>query len=110
MNQHSRLPNQVYDRGTFGISTAYHLAKRGYTNITCIDRHPVPSLDSAAYDLNKIIRTEYDEPLYTELALEALDAWRQPEWDGIFHETVSRPRELRNRLVYRFAHARNRVG
>ncbi|KAI8221017.1 L-saccharopine oxidase [Colletotrichum sp. SAR 10_86] len=77
----------IIGAGTFGISTAYHLAKRGYTNIRCIDRHPVPSLDSAAYDLNKIIRTEYDEPLYTELALEALNAWRQPEWEGIFHET-----------------------
>ncbi|KAF9871228.1 FAD dependent oxidoreductase [Colletotrichum karsti] len=77
----------IIGAGTFGISTAYHLAKRGYTNIRCIDRHPVPSLDSAAYDLNKIIRTEYDEPLYTELALEALKAWRRPEWEGIFHET-----------------------
>ncbi|KAF4851672.1 L-saccharopine oxidase [Colletotrichum siamense] len=77
----------IIGAGTFGISTAYHLAKRGYTSIRCIDRHPVPSLDSAAYDLNKIIRTEYDEPLYTELALEALNAWRQPEWEGIFHET-----------------------
>ncbi|KAJ0383701.1 hypothetical protein COL922a_009941 [Colletotrichum nupharicola] len=77
----------IIGAGTFGISTAYHLAKRGYTNVRCIDRHPVPSLDSAAYDLNKIIRTEYDEPLYTELALEALNAWRQPEWKGIFHET-----------------------
>jgi sarcosine oxidase / L-pipecolate oxidase len=35
------------------------------------------------------MRTEYDEPLYTELALEALAAWRSPEWEGIFHETVS---------------------
>lgn len=76
-------------RGTFGISTAYHLAHRGYSNITCIDRHPWPSLDSAGHDLNKIIRTEYDEPLYTDLALEALEAWRRPEWKGIFHETVS---------------------
>ncbi|KAL0941560.1 fructosyl amine:oxygen oxidoreductase [Colletotrichum truncatum] len=77
----------IIGAGTFGISTAYHLVKRGYSNITCIDRHPIPSLDSAAYDLNKIIRTEYDEPLYTKLAIEALNAWRQPEWDGIFHET-----------------------
>ncbi|KAK1962310.1 FAD dependent oxidoreductase [Colletotrichum sublineola] len=77
----------IIGAGTFGISTAYHLAKRGYTNIKCLDRHPLPSLDSAGYDLNKIIRTEYDEPLYTKLALEALDAWRKPEWDGIFHET-----------------------
>jgi sarcosine oxidase/L-pipecolate oxidase len=58
--------------------------------VTFINRHPIPSVDSAGYDLNKIVRTEYDEPLYTKLALEALDAWRQLEWKGIFHETVSR--------------------
>ncbi|KAH7140280.1 FAD dependent oxidoreductase [Dactylonectria estremocensis] len=77
----------IIGAGTFGISTAYHLAKRGYSNVTCIDRHPCPSLDSAGHDLNKIIRTEYEEPLYVELALEALEAWRRPEWNGIFHET-----------------------
>ncbi|KAJ9138442.1 putative Sarcosine oxidase [Pleurostoma richardsiae] len=77
----------IIGAGTFGISTAYHLAKRGYINIVCIDRHAWPSLDSAAHDLNKIIRTEYEEELYTELALEALRAWRQPIWDGVFHET-----------------------
>ncbi|KAK5277241.1 hypothetical protein LTR40_010627, partial [Exophiala xenobiotica] len=77
----------IIGSGTFGISTAYHLAKRGYTSITCIDRHPCPSLDSAAFDLNKIIRTEYDEPLYAELAIEALQAWRDPMWKDIFHET-----------------------
>ncbi|KAM0468463.1 hypothetical protein ACHAP7_010916 [Fusarium lateritium] len=77
----------IIGAGTFGISTAHHLAKRGYTNVTCIDRHPWPSLDSAGHDLNKIMRTEYDEPLYTRLALEALEVWREPEWKGIFHET-----------------------
>ncbi|KAF4982475.1 hypothetical protein FZEAL_1900 [Fusarium zealandicum] len=77
----------IIGTGTFGISTAYYLAKRGYSNVTCIDRHPWPSPDSAGYDLNKIIRTEYDEPMYTELALEALKAWREPEWAGIYHET-----------------------
>ncbi|KIL83712.1 hypothetical protein FAVG1_13061 [Fusarium avenaceum] len=77
----------IVGAGAFGISTAYHLAKRGYTSVTCIDRHPWPSLDSAGHDLNKIMRTEYDEPLYTRLALEALEAWRDPEWVGTFHET-----------------------
>ncbi|OBT68206.1 hypothetical protein VE03_02381 [Pseudogymnoascus sp. 23342-1-I1] len=77
----------VIGSGTWGISTAYHLAKRGYSRITCIDKHPYPSLDSAGYDLNKIIRTEYDEPLYAEMALEAIQAWRDPMWNGIFHET-----------------------
>ncbi|KAF2139367.1 uncharacterized protein K452DRAFT_352615 [Aplosporella prunicola CBS 121167] len=77
----------IIGSGTFGASTAWHLAKRGYKNITCIDKNPFPSVDSAAYDLNKIIRTEYDEPLYSELAIEAIQAWRQPMFDDIFHET-----------------------
>ncbi|KAL3421907.1 fructosyl amine:oxygen oxidoreductase [Phlyctema vagabunda] len=77
----------VIGSGTFGISTAYHLASRGYTNITCIDKHPYPSPDSAGYDLNKIIRTEYDEPLYAKMALEALKAWRAPFYKDVFHET-----------------------
>ncbi|RKL43802.1 hypothetical protein BFJ70_g4116 [Fusarium oxysporum] len=80
----------IIGAGTFGISTAYHLAKRGYTNIVCIDRHPWPSLDSAGHDLNKVMRTEYDEPLYTRLALEALEAWRDPEWHDVFFETRGR--------------------
>ncbi|KAH6890280.1 FAD dependent oxidoreductase [Thelonectria olida] len=77
----------IIGAGTFGISTAYHLVQRGYSDITCIDRHPWPSVDSAGHDLNKIVRTEYDESMYTELALQALDVWRKPEWNGIFHET-----------------------
>jgi len=67
------------------------------------DNKTDPSPDSAGYDLNKIIRTEYDEPLYAEMgesihsimvsvltkyiALEAIQAWRDPLWKGIFHET-----------------------
>jgi hypothetical protein len=31
------------------------------------ERYLDPSLDSAGYDLNKIIRTEYDEPLYATM-------------------------------------------
>ncbi|KAH0035765.1 putative sarcosine oxidase, partial [Aureobasidium melanogenum] len=77
----------IIGTGTFGASTAYHLAKRGYTNITCIDKWPYPSLDSAGYDINKIIRTEYDEPLYAEMALEAIQAWRDPLYKDVFHET-----------------------
>ncbi|KAL1305748.1 hypothetical protein AAFC00_007329 [Neodothiora populina] len=80
----------IIGSGTFGTSTAYHLALRdgSYKSIKAIDKNPLPSIDSAAYDLNKIIRTEYDEPLYASLALEALREWRSsPLWKGIFHET-----------------------
>lgn len=56
--------------GTFGLSTAYHLAKSGYTDITVLDKCEfVPSAASAGNDLNKIIRAEYEDPFYAELAL-----------------------------------------
>lgn len=56
--------------GTFGLSTAYHLAKSGFNNITVLDKSEfLPSEASAGNDLNKIIRAEYEDPWYTELAL-----------------------------------------
>ena len=56
--------------GTFGLSTAYHLAKAGYTNIHVLDKSPfLPSVESAGNDLNKIVRAEYEDPFYAELAL-----------------------------------------
>ncbi len=74
--------------GVLGISTAFHLAKRGYTKITCIDKHPVPSPESAGNDLNKIIRAEYEERLYAEMAVEAMAAWKDAYWEAVYHETV----------------------
>lgn len=41
--------------GTFGCSTALHLARRGYENLTVLDAHAVPSPISAGNDINKII-------------------------------------------------------
>ena len=53
----------IVGAGTFGLSTAVHLARRGYTNIQCIDRFPYPSKDSAGYDVNKIISMRNDTPM-----------------------------------------------
>lgn len=72
--------------GTFGLSTAWHLTKRGYTNILCVDRWMYPSKSSAGFDRNKIVRTTYSDPLYVELAEEAIKLWRQPMFKGIFHQ------------------------
>lgn len=56
--------------GTFGLSAAYHLAKSGYTDVTVLDKSAfVPSPASAGNDLNKIIRAEYEDPFYADLAL-----------------------------------------
>ncbi|MBW0523734.1 hypothetical protein O181_063449 [Austropuccinia psidii MF-1] len=73
--------------GTFGLSTAWHLTKRGYTNVVCVDRWMFPSRSSAGFDRNKIVRTIYSQPLYVKLAQEAVEMWKQPLFRGIFHQT-----------------------
>lgn len=63
-------PIAILGAGAFGLSTALHLVEAGYTNITVFDRDgKVPSQYSAAFDLNKIIRAEYEDPFYTDLVL-----------------------------------------
>lgn len=62
--------------GTFGLSTAYSMARSGYKSITVLETgESIPSPLSAANDLNKIIRAEYEDPFYTDLALEAMAEW-----------------------------------
>lgn len=50
--------------------------------MTVLDRHAAPSKDAAATDLNKIIRTDYPNPLYTRLGREAMSVWK--DQDSIF--------------------------
>lgn len=60
----------VIGAGCFGLATAHHLATEGFSNITVLDKaEAVPSPFSAANDLNKVIRAEYADPFYTDLAL-----------------------------------------
>ncbi|PVH74278.1 FAD dependent oxidoreductase [Cadophora sp. DSE1049] len=70
----------IVGAGVFGLSTALHLAQDGFTNITVLDRAPVPSPYSAGNDFNKIVRAEYEDPFYTELALDAIKQWQTPFW------------------------------
>ena len=75
--------------GVFGTSTAYHLSLQGYTDVIVLDRFDVPSKDSAATDLNKVVRADYPNPLYTKLGLEAMDVWRNPHsiFAGMYRES-----------------------
>lgn len=45
--------------GTWGASTALHLARRGYKNVTVLDPYEVPSAISAGNDINKIVNSLY---------------------------------------------------
>lgn len=63
-------PVAILGAGAWGLSTALHLLNSGYTNITVFDQaSQIPSPYSGAYDLNKIVRAEYEDEFYTELAL-----------------------------------------
>ena len=44
----------IVGAGCFGISTAYHLLQRGYTDVTILDRsEQLPAPDAASTDINK---------------------------------------------------------
>jgi sarcosine oxidase/L-pipecolate oxidase len=63
-------PVIIIGGGAWGLSTALHLTRDGYTDITVFERaEEIPSPYSAAYDLNKIVRAEYEDLFYTNLAL-----------------------------------------
>ena len=63
-------PIIIVGAGVFGLSAALRLCDAGYTDITVLEKDTaIPSQFSAANDLNKIIRVEYENPFYTELSL-----------------------------------------
>ncbi|PYH87651.1 fructosyl amine:oxygen oxidoreductase [Aspergillus ellipticus CBS 707.79] len=45
----------IIGASTWGASTALHLARRGYTNVTVLDAYHQPSAISAGNDVNKIV-------------------------------------------------------
>ncbi|THU85714.1 FAD dependent oxidoreductase [Dendrothele bispora CBS 962.96] len=79
----------IIGAGCFGISTAYHLSKRGFTDITVIDRsETLPAKDGSSNDFNRIVRTSYSDNVYTVLAKEAIEIWKdRTVWeDDSYHE------------------------
>ncbi|SCU78805.1 LAME_0A05886g1_1 [Lachancea meyersii CBS 8951] len=60
--------------GVFGLSTAAHFA-RSHT-VTVIDKFTIPSPLSASTDYNKIVRLEYNDEVYANMAVEAMEYWQ----------------------------------
>lgn len=70
----------IIGTGLFSLSTALTLLKRpAYKNttITLLDRSPFPAPDASSVDSSRIIRADYSDPLYSELADSAQKQWRQ---------------------------------
>ena len=87
-------PEQSYiiiGAGVFGVSTAYHLIKKyPKASVTLVDRDAfdAESRVAASWDWNKVVRADYDDPIYCRLALEAQDIFESdPLWRPYFHKT-----------------------
>lgn len=66
----------IVGAGVFGLSTAFALKERGFSNITVIDRQPPPVRDGSSNDISRIIRSDYSDPFYARLATEAIETWK----------------------------------
>ncbi|KAJ3543506.1 hypothetical protein NM208_g2130 [Fusarium decemcellulare] len=65
----------IVGAGVFGLSTALELKKRGYKDVTVLDRFQPPVVDGSSVDISRIIRVEYADELYGKMAREALQGW-----------------------------------
>lgn len=80
----------VVGAGTLGTSLAYHLSQTSPdpSQVTILDRAATPPSHAAAIDINRIVRTDYGNKLYSSLANEALHAWTwNLELQRFFHKT-----------------------
>ncbi|KAE9378260.1 sarcosine oxidase [Stipitochalara longipes BDJ] len=79
----------IVGAGVFGASTALHLCRsKPRAKVTLLDRTPFPNPSAASHDLNKIVRADYDDIMYMELALEAVELWRNdPIFKDYYHQT-----------------------
>ncbi|KAK4685229.1 sarcosine oxidase / L-pipecolate oxidase, partial [Tremellales sp. Uapishka_1] len=74
--------------GTMGSSTALHLARRGYKDITILDVYPIPSDNSAGNDLNKIAGGGFRDTPIGELFPQIINGWKNdPVFKPYYHAT-----------------------
>ncbi|TWU70938.1 hypothetical protein ED733_002016 [Metarhizium rileyi] len=78
-------PVVIVGAGVFGLSTALELTKRGYTNITILDRYLPPAVDGSSVDISRIIRFDYGDPFYSKMAREAVQLWAT-EYPDHYHQ------------------------
>ncbi|OQD68908.1 hypothetical protein PENPOL_c002G09246 [Penicillium polonicum] len=76
----------IIGAGVFGLSTALELTKRGYSNITVLDRHVPPVVDGSSVDISRIIRADYADPVYSQMALEAYKGWTST-YSNFYHQS-----------------------
>jgi hypothetical protein len=84
-------PIIIVGGGAFGLSTALHLTRSGFTNISVYEKDDqIPPRYSAANDLNKIVRAEYEDPFYTDLTI--VSYFLQPPHVGMLELNLTNSR------------------
>lgn len=87
----SKASYLIVGAGVFGVSTAYHLIQKyPGASVTLVDRDAYDADDrvAASWDWNKVVRADYDDFVYCQLALEAQDVFKtDPLWKPYFHQT-----------------------
>lgn len=69
----------IVGSGVFGLGTAHALTKRPElkaTRITLLERLPFPAHDGSSVDSSRIVRPDYPDAAYSQLAAEAQQIWR----------------------------------
>lgn len=85
MDKYERIV--IIGAGVFGLSTALRLIEEGYTSVTVLDRSVAPVPDGASNDISRMIRFDYGDKTYAEIAKEAFDLWKTPVYRDAFHQT-----------------------
>ncbi|KAK2612534.1 hypothetical protein QQS21_001472 [Conoideocrella luteorostrata] len=85
MNPSKSQAVAIVGAGVFGLSTALELTRRGYTNVTVLDRYLPPAVDGSSVDISRIIRFDYGDPFYSKMAREAVQAWAA-EYPDHYHQ------------------------
>ncbi|PLB40887.1 NAD(P)/FAD-dependent oxidoreductase [Aspergillus candidus] len=79
-------PILIIGAGVFGLTTALELSKRGYKDITLLDRTLPPVPDGSSVDVSRIIRPDYADAFYAQMGLDALNGWKG-EFAPFFHHS-----------------------
>lgn len=66
----------VIGSGVFGLTTAVELSKRGYKDITVLDRSLPPVPDGSSVDISRVIRPDYADEFYARMGLDAVHGWK----------------------------------
>jgi hypothetical protein len=76
----------IIGAGVFGLSTALELSRRGYSNITILDRHVPPVPDGSSVDISRVVRPDYADAFYARMGMEAIAGW-QKDFSPFFYRS-----------------------